>query len=41
MRIAVSEVVIAYKNAVAREREEILDRLTREAQEGIMGYDRS
>ena len=34
------EDVMAYKNAVDREREDILDRLTREAQEGGMGYDR-
>ena len=35
------EDVMAYKNAVDREREDILDRLTREAQENGMGYDRS
>ena len=33
--------VMAYKSAVDREREEVLDRLTREAQENGMGYDRS
>ena len=32
---------MAYKNAVGREREEVLDRLTREAQEDGMGYNRS
>ena len=35
------EDVMAYKSAVDREREEVLDRLTREAQEDSMGYDRS
>ena len=35
------EDVTAYKSAVDREREEVLDRLTREAQEDGMGYDRS
>ncbi len=35
------EDVMAYKGAVDREREEVLDRLTREAQENGMGYDRS
>ena len=35
------EDVMAYKSAVDREREEILDRLTREAQEDGMGYNRS
>ena len=35
------EDVMAYKNAVDREREEVLDRLTREAQEDGMGYNRS
>ena len=35
------EDVLAYKSAIDREREEVLDRLTREAQENGMGYDRS
>ena len=35
------EDVMAYKSTVDREREEVLDRLTREAQEDGMGYDRS
>ena len=35
------EDVMAYKSAIDREREEVLDRLTREAQEDGMGYDRS
>ena len=35
------EDVMAYKSAVDREREEVLDRLAREAQEDGMGYDRS
>ena len=35
------EDVMAYKSAVDREREEVLDRLTREAQEDGMGYDHS
>ena len=35
------EDVMAYKNAVDRKREDVLDRLTREAQENGMGYDRS
>ena len=35
------EDVMAYKNAVDREREKVLDRLTREAQENGMGHDRS
>ena len=35
------EDVMAYRGAVDREREEVLDRLTREAQEDGMGYNRS
>ena len=35
------EDVMAYKDAVDRKREDVLDRLTREAQENGMGYDRS
>ena len=33
------EDVMAYKNAIDREREQVLDRLTREAQTHDMGYD--
>ena len=33
------EDVMAYKNAIDREREQVLDRLTREAQAHDMGYD--
>ena len=35
------EDVMAYKGAVDRESEEVLDRLTREAQEDGMDYNRS
>ena len=38
-RIRVDD-VMAYKDAIDREREEILDQLTREAQEQGLGYDR-
>ena len=35
------EDILAYKSVIDQEREEVLDRLTREAQEDGMGYDRS
>ena len=35
------EDIMAYKSVIDREREEVLDRLTREAQEDGMGYNRS
>lgn len=38
-RIRVDD-VMAYKDAIDREREEILDQLTREAQEQDLGYER-